>query len=60
MNFLLATIARASGKSADAQDQYRQVVRLLEPMSKQKGAEKVLQRSDLSAIYTESSKNAGK
>ena len=59
-HFLLATIARASGKSADAQDQYRQVVRLLEPMSKQKGAEKVLQRSDLSAIYTESSKNAGK
>jgi len=59
-HFLLATIARASGKSADAQDQYGQVVRLLEPMSKQKGAEKVLQRSDLSAMYTESSKNARK
>jgi Tfp pilus assembly protein PilF len=59
-HFLLATIARASGKSADAQDHYRQVLRLLEPMSKQKGAEKVLQRSDLSAMYPEASKAAGK
>jgi eukaryotic-like serine/threonine-protein kinase len=59
-HFLLATIARASGKSPEAQDHYRQVLRLLEPMSKQKGAEKVLERSDLSAIYTESSKAAGK
>ena len=57
-HFLLATIARASGNSADAKDHAQQVVRLLEPMSKQKGAEKVLQRSDLSAMYTEATRLA--
>jgi tetratricopeptide (TPR) repeat protein len=55
-HFLLATIARAGGNSSEAQDQYRQVVRLLEPMAKEKGAEKVLQGSDLSAMYTESNR----
>ena len=59
-HFLLATIARASGNSADAKDHAQQVVRLLEPMSKQKGAEKVLQRSDLSAMYTEATRVASK
>jgi tetratricopeptide (TPR) repeat protein len=59
-DFLLATISRASGNSADAQDHYRQVVRLLEAMSTQKGAEKVLQRSDWSAMYAEAKRGAGK
>lgn len=55
-HFLLATVARAGGNNSEAQDQYGQVVRLLEPMAKEKGAEKVLQRSDLSAMYTESNR----
>ena len=55
-HFLLGTIARASGNNPDAQNHCRQVVRLLEPMSKEKGAEKVLQRSDLSTMYTESNR----
>jgi len=57
-HFLLATISRASGNSSDAQGHYRQVVRLLEPMSTQ--AEKVLQRSDLSTMYTEAKRAASK
>jgi len=55
-HFLLASAAQSSGNSSDAQDHYRQVVRLLEPMDKQKGAEKVLQRADLSTIYTEANR----
>jgi eukaryotic-like serine/threonine-protein kinase len=59
-HFLLATISRASENSADAQDHYRQVVRLLEPMSTQKGAEKILQRSDWSDMYAEAKRGARK
>jgi tetratricopeptide (TPR) repeat protein len=57
---LLSTIAQASGNLADAKDHAHQVARLLEPMSKQKGAEKVLQRSDLSAMYMEANRAAAK
>lgn len=53
-HYLLATIHRISGSSAEAQDQYREAVRLLDAIRNEKGAEKVLQRSDLSAIYEES------
>jgi serine/threonine protein kinase/tetratricopeptide (TPR) repeat protein len=55
-HYLLATIARISGNTSEAQDQYHQAVRLLETISKEKGAEKVLQRADLSAIYNDSNK----
>jgi tetratricopeptide (TPR) repeat protein/predicted Ser/Thr protein kinase len=53
-HYLLGTVLRASGKSAEAKDHYRQAVRLLDSISKEKGAEKVLQRPDLSVIYNES------
>ncbi|HST11540.1 MAG TPA: tetratricopeptide repeat protein [Terriglobales bacterium] len=59
-HFLLATIARASGNTANAHDHAQQVVRLLEPMAKQKGAERVLQRSDLSSMYTQANRMAAK
>lgn len=55
-HYLLGTIARVSGNGADAQDQYRQALRLLDAISKEKGADKVLQRFDLSAIYNESNR----
>ena len=55
-HYLLASIARESGDSADAQDHYREVLRLLEAMKKDPGAEKLLQRSDLKAIYDDSSR----
>ena len=55
-HFLQATMLRLSGNSADAQDQYRQSLRLLEAISREKGAEKVLQRSDLSTMYSEANR----
>jgi len=55
-HYALATILRVSGNSAEAQDQYRQALRLLDAISKEKGAERVLQRSDLSTIYNESTR----
>ena len=50
-HYLLAAIARASGNSTEAHDQYRQAVGLLDTISKEKGAEKVLQRFDLKTMY---------
>jgi eukaryotic-like serine/threonine-protein kinase len=55
-HYLLATTLRLSGNNAEAQDQYRQALHLLDAISKEKGAEKVLQRSDLSTIYNESTR----
>jgi Tfp pilus assembly protein PilF len=55
-HYLQATMLRLSGNTADAQDQYRQAVRILDAISKEKGAEKVLQRSDLSAMYNEANR----
>lgn len=55
-HYLLATIERDSGNSSDAQDHYREALRLLDAMKKDPGAEKLLQRSDLKAIYDESTR----
>jgi Tfp pilus assembly protein PilF len=55
-HYLLGTMARVSGNSPDAQDQYRQALRLWDAIAKEKGAEQVLQRSDLSTIYGESTR----
>lgn len=57
-HYLLATIARNSGNGSEAQDNYREALRLLDLMKKDPGAEKLLQRSDFKAIYTESSQAA--
>jgi eukaryotic-like serine/threonine-protein kinase len=56
VHYSLATILRVSGNNGEAQDQYRQALRLLDAISKEKGAEKVLQRSDLSTVYNESTR----
>jgi tetratricopeptide (TPR) repeat protein/predicted Ser/Thr protein kinase len=53
-HYLLATIERDSGNSSEAQDNYREALRLLDAMKKDPGAEKLLQRSDFKAIYEES------
>ncbi|MFZ3263745.1 MAG: tetratricopeptide repeat protein, partial [Terriglobales bacterium] len=57
-HYLLATIARDSGNRADAKDNYQWVVRTLDTMKKEAGAEKLLQRSDLKAMYEESARGA--
>ncbi len=50
-HYLLATLERDSGNSSEAQNHYREVVRLLDAMAKDPGAEKLLQRPDLKAMY---------
>jgi tetratricopeptide (TPR) repeat protein/predicted Ser/Thr protein kinase len=53
-HYLLATIARNSADNTEAGDNYREVVRILDEMKKEAGAEKLLQRSDLKLMYEES------
>ena len=55
-HYLLATIERDSGNASDAQDHYREALRLLDAMKKDPGAEKLLQRADFKAIYDESTR----
>jgi tetratricopeptide (TPR) repeat protein len=55
-HYLLATIARDSGNNAEAKDNYQWVVRTLDTMKKEASAEKLLQRSDLKAMYEESAR----
>jgi tetratricopeptide (TPR) repeat protein/predicted Ser/Thr protein kinase len=50
-HYLLALIAHSSGNNSEAQDNYRQVLRLLDAMKKDPGAENILQRADFKAIY---------
>jgi len=60
-HYLLAIIARDASDNSDAQDHYRQALRILDAMKKDPGAEKLLQRSDYKAISDESSRaTAGK
>ena len=53
-HYVLALIDRAEDNSSDAESQYREVIRLLDTMKKDPGAEKLLQRSDFKAMYEES------
>ncbi|MGA7515235.1 MAG: tetratricopeptide repeat protein [Candidatus Sulfotelmatobacter sp.] len=55
-HYLLATIERDSGNRSDALDHYREVLRLLDAMKKDPGAEKLLQRSDFKVIYDEATR----
>lgn len=55
-HYLLATIDQAEGNSNDAQSQYREVIRLVDTMKKDPGAEKLLQRSDFRAMYDDSAR----
>jgi eukaryotic-like serine/threonine-protein kinase len=55
-NYLLAEALRQSGRATEAQDHYRAALRILDNIRKEPGAEKVMQRADLSAISTESNR----
>jgi Tfp pilus assembly protein PilF len=61
-HYLLATIARDSANNTEAQDNYREVLRALDAMKKETGAEKLLQRADLKLMHEESARwlQAGK
>lgn len=54
--YLLATLDRESGNASDAQDHYREALRLLDTMKKDPGAEKLLERADFKTIYDESTR----
>ena len=53
-HYLLAGIARESGDTAASQNNYRLVTQALDTMRKDPGAEKLLQRADMKAMYDDS------
>jgi serine/threonine protein kinase/tetratricopeptide (TPR) repeat protein len=55
-HFLLGTALRLSGSGMEGASHYRQTVRLLDETRKEPGAEKLLERADLKAIYQESAR----
>ncbi len=54
--YLLGAAFTSSGKKNEAVPHYREAVRILESISKQDGAARVLERSDLKDIYLEAAK----
>ena len=52
-HFVLATVARESGNNAEAQENYRSVLQLIDVMREEPGADKVLQRSDFKTMFDE-------
>jgi tetratricopeptide (TPR) repeat protein len=57
-HYLLAAIERNSGNSSDADDHYREALRLLDAMKMDPGAENMLERADFQTIYDESTRGA--
>ena len=55
IHYLLGKALRLGGNGADAPGHYRQALILIDEMRKEAGAEKLLERSDVKAIYAESS-----
>ncbi|MCU1300766.1 MAG: Serine/threonine-protein kinase PknB [Candidatus Sulfotelmatobacter sp.] len=55
-HFLLATIARESDNSTEAQENYRTTLQLIDGMRKEQGADKILQRSDLKTMFDEATR----
>ncbi|MFZ3188701.1 MAG: tetratricopeptide repeat protein [Candidatus Sulfotelmatobacter sp.] len=58
IHYLLGNALRSSGNSSDASAQYRQAVSLIDEMRKEPGAEKLLDRADLKALYLQASQFA--
>ena len=54
IQFLLGNALRLSGNTADATGHYRETFSLLDDMKKEPGAEHLLDRSDLHAMYERS------
>jgi tetratricopeptide (TPR) repeat protein len=57
-NYLLAATLSASGNQAEALDHYREARQLLDAMRKEPGAESILQRWDLKAMYEAASRQS--
>jgi Tfp pilus assembly protein PilF len=57
-HFVLATIARESGNTSEAQENYRSTLQLLDGMRKESGADKILQRSDFKSMYDEATRSS--
>jgi len=55
-HYLLAAIGKDSGNDSDARENSREVIRALDAMKKEPGAEKLLLRSDLKLMYEESTR----
>jgi tetratricopeptide (TPR) repeat protein len=55
--YFLGKALAASGKAAEAVPHYREAVKLLENISKEDGAGRVLERSDLKDIYRDAVKS---
>ena len=55
-HFLLGNVLRESGNQAEAQQEYRGTLRLLDEMRKDPGADKILQRSDFKTMYDEATR----
>jgi eukaryotic-like serine/threonine-protein kinase len=55
IHYLLGTALRSAGNEADASPHYRMAVKLIDEVQKD-GAEKLLQRSDVKAMFTEASR----
>jgi tetratricopeptide (TPR) repeat protein/predicted Ser/Thr protein kinase len=55
-HYLLAALAKTSGDKAEVQDHAGAVVRILDTMKKEAGAEKLLQRSDFKQMYEDSTR----
>ena len=55
-HYVLATALRQSGYAADAQDHYHQALRLLDTIRQDPGTEKVVQRTDLALVSSESNR----
>jgi serine/threonine protein kinase/tetratricopeptide (TPR) repeat protein len=53
IHYLLGTAFRLSGSALEAMPQYREALRLLDEIRKEQGAEHVIERYDLKAIYAE-------
>ncbi len=58
VHYLLGNALRLSGNTTDASAQYKQAVSLIDDMRKDPGAEKLLDRADLKALYTQASQFA--
>ena len=56
-HYLLASLLVKSGKGKEATPHYREVVRILESISKEDGAGRLLERADLQGAYRDSMKS---
>jgi tetratricopeptide (TPR) repeat protein/predicted Ser/Thr protein kinase len=59
IHYLLGSALHRSGNGADAASHYRQAISFINDMSKESGAEKLTDRSDIRTLYAEASRAAG-